>query len=60
MGTVDICNPGFHESILLIILNVWIMSVFCLLKLKVGSRNSISLLLYGSPFVSGTSRVARH
>ena len=47
------------ESIRLIILNVWIMSVLCLLKFKVGSRNSISLLLYGSSFVSGTSRVAR-
>ena len=46
------------ESILLIILNVWIMSVLCLLKFKVGSHNSISLLLYGSPFVSGTSCVA--
>ena len=48
------------ESILLIILNVWIMAVLCLLKFKVGSRDSISLLLYGSPFVSGTSRVACH
>ena len=47
------------ESILLIIFNVWIMSVLCLLKFKVGSRNSISLLLYGNPFVSGTSHVAR-
>ena len=27
------------------------MSVLCLLKFKVGSCNSISLLLYGSPFI---------
>ena len=37
------------ESIFLIILNVWIMFVLCLLKFKVGSHNSISLV-----FVSGT------
>ena len=48
------------ESILLINLNVWIMSVLYLLKFRLESCNSISLLLYGSPFVSGTSHVARH
>ena len=46
------------ESIPLIILNVWMMSVLCLLYFRVGRSNFFSLQLCGRHFVSGTRRVA--
>ena len=58
-GHCEHLQSWLTESVSLTILKVWIMSVLCLLKFKVGSCNSFSLLLYGNPFVSGTSRVAR-
>ena len=57
-GHSDHLQSWVTESIPLIILNVWMMSVLCLLYFRVGRSNSFSLLLCGRPFVSGTRRVA--